>query len=176
MNAAAASSTSRFVGIEQNVIDTALENFAGTWRRFQYKGECNNAPVYDDYAHHPTEIAASIAGARELYPSKKLTVVFQPHTYSRTQELFADFVEVLKKADRVFLAPIYAARKEEGYIITSDDIAKTLQKEGIEAASVLTLDAIALEISESVTSDDVVLVMGAGDIGKVADELTKSHI
>ncbi len=172
MDAAAASSASRFIGIEQSVIDTALENFAGTWRRFQYKGECNGAPVYDDYAHHPTEIAASIAGARELYPSKKLTVVFQPHTYSRTQELFVDFVEVLQKADRVYLAPVYAARKEEGYEITSDAIVVALKKQGTEAVSVLTLDAIALQVSESVTNEDVVLVMGAGDIGKVAEKLT----
>jgi len=176
MNAAAASSASRFVGIEQNVIDLALENFAGTWRRFQYKGDCNNAPVYDDYAHHPTEIAASISGARELYPTKKLTVVFQPHTYSRTQELFTDFVEVLQKADRVFLAPIYVARKEDGYSISSDDIVGALQKEGIEAISLLTLDAIALQIRESVTADDVVLVMGAGDVGKVAEKLTEKGL
>lgn len=172
LNAAAASSAARFIGIELEVINTALENFAGTARRFEYKGDCNNAPVYDDYAHHPTEIAASIAGARELYPSKKLTVVFQPHTYSRTQELFADFVNVLSKADRVILVPIYAARKEEGYTKTSEDIVHELVSGGTDAEHFMTLNAAALSIKETVTVDDVVLVMGAGDVTQVANTLT----
>jgi UDP-N-acetylmuramate--alanine ligase len=171
LNAAAAASVALFVGIEQEVIQTALENFAGTARRFEYKGDCNNAPVYDDYAHHPTEIRASIAGARELYPDKKLTVVFQPHTYSRTQELFADFVTELTKADRALLVPIYAARKEEGYEVNSDDVAQALNEHGVDSESFMTLEACALEIKESVSKDDVVLVMGAGDVSKVASML-----
>lgn len=172
LNAAAAAKAARFVGIEQGAINEALENFAGTARRFEYKGDCNNAPVYDDYAHHPTEIAASIAGARELYPDKKLTVVFQPHTYSRTQELFDDFVKVLKKADRTILVPIYAARKEEGYTKTSEDIIFALKAAGTASEHFQTLEAAALAISESVGADDVVLVMGAGDVSKVAKILT----
>lgn len=175
LNAGSASSVARFVGIDQSVINEALENFAGTARRFEYKGDCNNAPVYDDYAHHPTEIQASIAGARELHPQKKLTVVFQPHTYSRTQELFRDFVEVLKKADRVMLVPIYAARKEEGYTVSSETLAGTLMEEGTTAQSFMTFDATALAIKESVSKDDVVLVMGAGDVGKVAELLTHTN-
>jgi UDP-N-acetylmuramate--alanine ligase len=171
LNAAAAASAARFVGIEQTIITTALENFAGTARRFEYKGDCNNAPVYDDYAHHPTEIRASIAGARELHPNKKLTIVFQPHTYSRTQELFADFVAELGKADRVLLVPIYAARKEEGYDISSSDIVQSLNEQGVDAESFMTLEACALEIKESVSKNDVVLVMGAGDVGRVASLL-----
>lgn len=173
LNAAAASAAAQFVGIEQSFINVALENFAGTARRFEYKGDCNNAPVYDDYAHHPTEIAASIAGARELYPDKKLTAVFQPHTYSRTQELFDDFVRVLGKADKAILVPIYAARKEEGYTKTSEDIVNALQAHGVVSEQYLTLEAAALAIKESVGSDDVVLVMGAGDISKVAKSLTQ---
>ena len=167
-NAAAASAVAKFVGIEDGCIYTALENFAGTARRFEYKGDCNNAPVYDDYAHHPTEIQASIAGARELYPQKKLTVVFQPHTFSRTQELFPDFVDVLKKANRVFMVPIYAAREESGYTKTSVDIVKELLAAGVEAEHCMTHAACALAVRESVTSDDVVLVMGAGDVGGIA--------
>jgi UDP-N-acetylmuramate--alanine ligase len=173
LNAAAASSASRFVGVEQGIINEALEGFAGTARRFEYKGDVNNAPVYDDYAHHPTEIAASIAGARELYPDKKLTAVFQPHTYSRTQELFDDFVRVLAKADRAILVPIYAARKEEGYTKTSEDIAEALKAQGIESLHFMTLEAASLAIKESVSEEDVVLVMGAGDISRVAFLLTK---
>lgn len=174
LNAAAAASVARFVGIEQTVITQALENFAGTARRFEYKGDCNNAPVYDDYAHHPTEIAASIAGARELYPDRKLTVVFQPHTYSRTQELFTDFVGSLEKADKAVLLPIYAARKEEGYVKTSEDIVSALQSTGVEAQYYMTFEAAALAVKETVSNSDVVLVMGAGDISKVAQLLTQN--
>jgi UDP-N-acetylmuramate--alanine ligase len=174
LNAAAAKEAARFVGIEEEVINQALQHFAGTARRFEYKGDCNNAPVYDDYAHHPTEIAASIAGARELYPHKKLTVVFQPHTYSRTQELFDDFVQVLTKADKVVLVPIYAARKEEGYTKTSEDIVTALREQKVDAAHFMTLDAAALSIQETGGVDDVVLVMGAGDVSKVAQKLTAS--
>lgn len=173
LNAAAASSVARFVGIELGVINEALENFAGTTRRFEYRGDCNGAPVYDDYAHHPTEISASIAGARELYPDKKLTIVFQPHTYSRTQELFDDFVDVLSKADRVVLVPIYAARKEEGYDIESNKIVDVLVKQGVHAEYFHTLEASALAVKESVSLEDIVVVMGAGSITKVASLLTE---
>ncbi len=171
MNAAAASSVARFLGIAQQVINSALENFAGTARRFQYKGECNGASVYDDYAHHPTEIRASIAGARELYPDKKLTVVFQPHTKSRTQELSVDFVAELSKADRIFLLPIYEARQEQGYTTSSEDIHKALVALGIESTYFLTHDACVLDVQQSVSNDDVVLVMGAGDVSYVASKL-----
>lgn len=174
LNAAAAKMAARFVGVEDAVIVQALENFAGTARRFEYKGDCNNAQVYDDYAHHPTEIAASIAGARELYPDKKLTVVFQPHTYSRTEELFADFVVALSKADKVVLVPVYAARKEEGYTKTSEDITNALKDSGIEAEHFVTLEAAALAVKESVSKDDVVVVMGAGSVSKVAELLTNA--
>jgi UDP-N-acetylmuramate--alanine ligase len=171
LNAAAATAVARFVGIELEVIQTALENFAGTTRRFEYKGDCNNAPVYDDYAHHPTEIKASIAGARELYPDKKLTVVFQPHTFSRTQELFDDFVSALALADRIVLVPVYAARAEEGYTQTSEDIKNALEASHTNVQFFQTLDAAALAISETVSKDDVVLVMGAGNVSKVATQL-----
>lgn len=176
LNAAAASAAARFVGIDDTFIRNALENFAGTARRFEYKGDCNNAPVYDDYAHHPTEIRASILGARELYPHKKLTVVFQPHTQSRTQELFSDFVTELSKADRVFLLPIYEARHEEGYTTKSTDLEKELVTNGVDALYFATYDACVITIQESVTADDVVLVMGAGDVSKVASSLCTQFV
>jgi UDP-N-acetylmuramate--alanine ligase len=173
LNAAAAKEAARFVGIEASVINDALEHFAGTARRFEYKGDCKGAPVYDDYAHHPTEIAATIAGVRELYPHKKLTAVFQPHTYSRTQELFDDFVSVLAKADSVVLLPVYAARKEEGYTKTSANIVEELEVMGVPAQHFVTLAAAALAIEEQVTPNDVVVVMGAGDVTQVASLLTR---
>jgi UDP-N-acetylmuramate--alanine ligase len=172
-NAAAASAAAAHLGIESATIKQALENFAGTWRRFEYQGDVNGAPVYDDYAHHPTEIVASVAGARELYPDKKLTVVFQSHTYSRTRELRGDFVAALSKADRVFMLPIYAARAEDRAGINTEDLVADLTKVGTEAQLFHTHAAAALEIKETVGNGDVVLIMGAGDVTQVAGELTK---
>lgn len=171
MNAAAASAAAAFLGVEPKVIKEALENFAGTWRRFEYKGKVNGAPVYDDYAHNPQKVEAAIAGAREKYPDKKLTVVFQPHTYTRTAALFADFVSSLSKADRVYLVPIYAAREKNESGVSSEQLAQALAAKGTEARFFYTLDAVALAVKELVSADDAVLVMGAGDITKVANML-----
>lgn len=173
LNAAAAKTAAKFVGVEEKYITPALDYFAGTARRFEYKGDCNNAPVYDDYAHHPTEMKASIAGARALYPEKKITVVFQPHTYSRTKELFDDFVGALVGVDRVLLVPIYAAREQNESGVTSDMLAEALQKQNVLAESFQTLEACALAVKESVNHDDVVLVMGAGDVTKIATMVTE---
>ena len=110
LNAAAALGVASVLGIDGAEARSALENFAGTWRRFEYKGTFLNEggaiPVFDDYGHHPTEVAATIAGAREQYPNRHLALVFQSHTYTRTHELFADFVTALSKADSVYMLPI----------------------------------------------------------------------
>ena len=171
-NAAAATAAAAYLDIEPNITKTALQNFAGTWRRFEYKGDINGAPVYDDYAHHPTELVAAITGARELYPEKKLTVVFQSHTYSRTRELRGDFVAALASADRVLMLPIYPARTEDQTGISAEELVDALEETGTEAKLFHTHAAAALEIKETVTSDDVVLVMGAGNVTDITKELT----
>jgi len=173
LNAAAATVAAKFIGIEEGTAKAALENFAGTWRRFEYKGEVNGAPVYDDYAHHPTEITATIDGVRELYPDKKLTIVFQSHTYTRTHELFSDFVKSLVKADRVLMLPIYSAREENVSGVSAEKLLEEIGKEGTETAFFQTMEAAALAVKESVGPDDVVVVMGAGEVTKVASLLTE---
>lgn len=174
MNAAAASAAAAFEGIERAVIDKALENYAGIWRRFEYKGEASGASVYDDYAHHPTEIKAAIAGARERHPDKKLTVVFQSHTYTRTNELFKDFVNALSKADRVIMLPIYAAREENESGVSAEQLVEAIKKEGTVAIHTDSFDKAVTLVKEHVSENDVVLVMGAGDITKVADMVVNS--
>ena len=169
LNAAAATAAAIELEVETEVAQKALENFAGIWRRFEYKGEVNGAKVYDDYSHHPTEIRASIAGARELYPERKLTVVFQPHTYTRTDSLFDDFVAALSLADKVIMVPIYAAREENVNGVSSDKIAEAL---GEKAQFFHTLEAAALEVKENSNEENIVVVMGAGDVTKIASQLT----
>lgn len=172
-NAAAALAAAAQVGIKPETAKPALADFTGTWRRFEYKGEVNGAKVYDDYGHHPTEIKATIFGARELYPNKKLTVIFQPHTYTRVAELFNDFVTALALADSVYLLPIYAAREENLSGVSHHKIALALQKQGVVATAFDSFTAVVNDIKSIVNDNDVVLVMGAGDITEVANLLTK---
>ncbi|MEX2341067.1 MAG: cyanophycin synthetase, partial [Candidatus Paceibacterota bacterium] len=173
MNAAAATAAAKFLGVEQSMITAALENFAGTWRRFEYKGDVNNAPVYDDYAHNPQKVAAAIAGVKEKFPNRKLTVVFQPHTYSRTKAFFDEFVTTLSGADRVVMVPIYAAREKDEGVVSSEQIVTALTKMNVSAEFFHTLEAAALSVKESVGVDDVVLVCGAGDVIMVSEALTQ---
>lgn len=173
-NAAAAKAAAAQIGILPTVAKEALAEFAGTWRRFEYKGEVNGAKVYDDYGHHPTEITATIRGTRELYPERKLTVIFQPHTYSRAAELFADFISALALADRVFILPIYAAREENLSGVSHHKLLEALLKKNVTAKAFETFSEVIKEVKNSVSKDDVVVVMGAGDITQVASDLTKS--
>lgn len=177
LNAAAALATAKILGVDMSEAKTALENFAGTWRRFEYKGTFINdggaIPVFDDYGHHPTEVAATIAGTREQYPNRHLTVVFQSHTYSRTHELFADFVTALAKADQVYLLPIYAAREENTFGVTSEQLAEKLVAAGTPTEVFQTHGGVAEAVKERTPQGGVVVVMGAGDVTEVATLLTK---
>jgi len=168
MNAGAARATALVLGAEKEIVQEALENFAGTARRFEYKGDVNGAKIYDDYAHHPTEISAVISGVRELYPDKKLTVVFQSHTYSRTHELFEAFAEALSKADRILMLPIYAAREENDSGVSAEKLTESIIKKGTEAEFFQTFEGVAVTVKESVGTGDVVVIMGAGDVVRVS--------
>lgn len=186
LNAAAARSAAAVVGVPEAVTSEALALFTGTWRRFEYKGEKEGMVVYDDYGHHPTEVMATIAATRELYPMLPLTIVFQPHTYTRTHELFADFVNALSKADRVILLPIYAAREENRSGVSSEKLAEALVGKGVAVEIVHDVDAAvsaiythAQPIPVSNTTPlipapaHVILTMGAGNLTtEVADNLT----
>lgn len=171
MNASAGKAVAEFIGVERDVAKTALQNFAGTWRRFEYKGELNGAKVYDDYGHHPTEIKATLQGARELYPDKKITLVFQSHTYTRTHELFDNFVEALGHADSVIVLPIYAAREENTSGVSHTKLVDALRLAGKDAVAREDFDTVVIELKGSVSQNDLVLVMGAGDVTQVASKL-----
>ncbi len=172
LNAAAAAAVAQFLKLEKTAVKTALENFAGLCRRFELKGEVNGAPVYDDYAHHPTEVSATIAGARGRHLEKKIVVVFQPHTYSRTRALEGNFVTALATADQVILLPIYAAREAIDESVGSELLTKKIIKAGTKADYADTFAAAADMIKGSVSADDVVLVMGAGNVTEVTTLLT----
>lgn len=173
LNAAAALAVATHEKLDQLASRQALSDFAGTWRRFEFKGHCQGAPVHDDYAHHPTEIAATIDGARELYPDRRLVVVFQPHTYSRTHALFDRFAKALGKADVVHLLPIYAAREENESGVSSRELAvKTLEyTSAVQHHD--SIDAVIESVRTSLTDQDALIVLGAGTVSQVATALVK---
>jgi UDP-N-acetylmuramate--alanine ligase len=192
-NAAAAGTAAAALGVSLPAINSALEHFRGTWRRFQYKGETTEgALVFDDYAHNPKKVAAAIAGAREAYPKHRIITVFQPHLYSRTKSLFNEFVEALGTADHVILLPIYAAREQFDPSISSDmlnDAINTSSKkpnsQGFSSGHFSTVCSdfsIAKEYltdilktpkikGSSPKKPNLIIVMGAGDVNALSDML-----
>ncbi len=170
MNAAAAIAAASNEGIAIEDAECALAGFVGAWRRFEFKGEVNGAKVYDDYAHHPTEIKAAITGAKELYPDRKIVTVFQSHTYTRTHELFDGFVESLSIADSVYVLPIYAAREENVSGVTHYKLAEEIAKTGTKAEAV-DFDGVEQELRDIANEDMVIITMGAGENNKISDSL-----
>jgi UDP-N-acetylmuramate--alanine ligase len=173
LNAAAALAAARRERLDLEEAKDALSHFAGTWRRFEFKGECNGALVYDDYAHHPTEIKATISAARELYPDRHLIIAFQPHTFTRTKTLFADFAKAFGLADTVVLLPIYAAREENTSGVSSRELSVKALEFSRDTRFVESIDAAEQHFRQVLTSNDVLVVMGAGDISGLASRLVK---
>jgi UDP-N-acetylmuramate--alanine ligase len=174
-DAAVALAVAKILGIDELEAKKSLAEFRGTWRRFEFKGKMRSgALVYDDYGHHPTEIAATISGAREMFPDKHITIVFQPHLFSRTKEHLKEFGEVLSKADRVILHDIYPARETFDSSISSADVMKRVSVVHKNVSHLKTFGEIEAEIKKTTTGNDVIFTMGAGDIYKVAEELIRS--
>lgn len=172
-NAAAAKAVAVTVGIDGEVVSRALAQFAGTWRRFEYRGEVHGAKVYDDYGHHPTEISATMSGVRELYPDKKIIIVFQSHTYTRTHTFFNDFIDALGRADYVCVLPIYAAREVNESGVSHEKLVAGLKSRGVDACAYDSVDAVVTDLLRTISSQDVVVTMGAGDMtSEVANRLT----
>lgn len=171
-NAKAAQAVADFLQVPKDKIQTALENFTGTWRRGEYKGKTQKGVVvYDDYAHHPAEVKAALQGFRELFTDKKLTVVFQPHLYSRTRLLLDDFADALSGFDTVIIAPIYAAREKDDGTISGNDLAKKIQEKNKNVTYIETFEAIEKELMQNAKDGDVVITIGAGDVYKIGEKL-----
>lgn len=170
LNAKAAYAVARELGVDELKIMSGLQKFEGTWRRMEHKGKtAEGALVYDDYAHHPTEVRATLQGFRAKYPNGNIRVVFQPHLYSRTKLLFNDFVQSFSDADEVIIAPIYAAREELDPSITSEILAEEISKNHHNVSAVQGFDAIANYLNNSETPNDIIVTMGAGDIYKIGE-------
>ena len=158
------------LGISKEAIISGLNKFGGADRRFQYKGQFNGVTVIDDYAHHPTEIRATLTSAAN-YPHDRLVLVFQPHTYSRTKAFLKDFAEVLSLADVVVLADIYAAREQNTYNISSKDILNLLKEKGTECYYFPSFEEIKKFLLDNCINGDLLITMGAGNVVEIGESL-----
>jgi UDP-N-acetylmuramate--alanine ligase len=158
------------MGLPWSQISAGLLAFGGADRRFQYKGTYQGATVIDDYAHHPTEITASLMAAAN-YPHQRIICVFQPHTYTRTKAFLPEFAKALSLADIVVLADIYAAREEDIYGVSSRDILKLLQEKGVESYYFPSFEEIENFLSKKCMNGDLLITMGAGDVVNIGNHL-----
>ncbi len=182
-NAVAAAALASHSGASGAAIRAGLERFFGLRRRLQLLGELRNVALLDDYAHHPTEVVASLTTLREMYPGRRIMCVFQPHQASRLARLLDDFAVSLHNADIVIVADVYRAREEAGTVASgiveelggdtsgSDALCQRLNENGCQAMRASTNREISQILKQNLRSGDVLVAMGAGDIGTVAHEL-----
>ena len=165
-NAALALAVADTVGIRVDIAEEALEKFRGSWRRMEYKGTTEKgAKVYDDYAHHPTEIRATLKAIHEEYPGKRVVAVFEPHMFSRTKVLFKEFGKAFENADKVVIAPIYAAREPDDGTMSAEILAQEVAKHHTDVRAASTLEeATSLGDKLAENENDVLVFMSAGDI------------
>lgn len=173
INALAAAAAMDACGIPMEAILSGLAHYVGAGRRMEYKGDVNGARVYDDYGHHPTEVRATLEGAKALCREGcRLICVFQPHTYSRTAALYADFLTAFDAADRVLFMDIYAAREDNIYGVSSAGLAADINQAHPDKADYCTTPHEAAEAVRSLAREgDTVVIMGAGDVIKVTARL-----
>ena len=171
-NALAAIAVGRLLELPDEVIVKGLGSFTGTDRRFQYKGEIGGVTIIDDYAHHPTEIEATLHAAKN-YPHQKLWCVFQPHTYSRTYALFDDFAKVLSVCDHVIVADIYAAREKDTGLVSSKQLAEKIASYGTDAFYLPSFMDIENYLLKNCKKNDLLITMGAGNVDSIGNELIK---
>ncbi|MDD3142260.1 MAG: UDP-N-acetylmuramate--L-alanine ligase [Lachnospiraceae bacterium] len=172
-NALSAIAIAELLKIDLATIKKGILNFTGTDRRFEYKGEVNGITIIDDYAHHPTEIKATLKAAKH-YPHRETWCVFQPHTYTRTKALFKEFVEALSHADHVVLTDIFAARETDTLGVSSEQLATAISEFGCNAYYFSTFSEIEKFLMAHCISGDLLITMGAGDVVNIGEELLNS--
>jgi UDP-N-acetylmuramate--alanine ligase len=173
MNALATMALCNWAGAPMDAVAKALESFQGARRRMEILGEAGGVTVVDDYAHHPTEIAATLKAAKARFSPKRLWVVFQPHQHSRTRFFLKDFALALAVADKIIVPDIYFVRdtENERQAVSSQDLVAEVQNRGADAIYIKDFDSIRRYLVESLGSGDVLMVMGAGDVWRLAEPL-----
>ena len=157
-------------GIKTEDIKCGLSTFKGADRRFQYKGSVSGIDIFDDYAHHPSEIRATLTAARN-HPHNRLWCIFQPHTYTRTKAFLKDFAKSLSVADKIIVTDIYAAREKDPGDISSKDLLNELLASGSDAVYISSFEDIKNFILENCINGDMLITMGAGDVVNIGEQL-----
>ena len=181
LNAAAAIAVASDEGIPDSAIINGLQEFSGVGRRFEIVGDYpvkeGTAMLVDDYGHHPTEVKATIDAVRAGWPGKRLVMVFQPHRYTRTRDLFDDFVEVLSQVDVLIVLDVYAAGEKEIEGASSTDLCSSIsQKSAVNPIHAQTLEIVPSLVADFVKADDLVLTQGAGSVTKLVAMLTDTEL
>ena len=169
-NALAVIAAARKLGISMECIQAGLSGFRGTNRRFQYKGTLNGVTIIDDYAHHPTEIRATLQAAKN-YPHKEIWCIFQPHTFTRTRAFFREFAQSLSMADHVVLADIYAARETDTLGMSSELLCEEIKSLGADCHYFPTFAEIEEFLKAHCIHGDLLITMGAGDVVNIGESL-----
>jgi len=168
------------LGVSLSDIRKHLSEFRGASRRMELLGKFHGADIYDDYAHHPTELKAAIFGLRQAYPEQKITAVFHPHTYSRTQALLEDFALSFTEADKVIILDIYGSAREKAGGVHSEDLTELINKKNIERGIkqeviyIPDLKQCEEYLRKNLERKDTLLLLGAGDVFRVGEGLVNS--
>jgi UDP-N-acetylmuramate--alanine ligase len=173
MNAGMAANLARRLGVSELAIAEALAEFKGTWRRFELRGQLYGAPVYDDYAHHPTEIMATLEATRGAYPDRRIVAVFEPHQYSRTIGLLDAFAHSFEEADEVIISSIYEVRDSQAVkdAVSAESLANTISEHHESAHFIDGYRKTAEYLNETIGEEDLVLIMGAGPVNSMINFL-----
>jgi UDP-N-acetylmuramate--alanine ligase len=171
VNSLAAFAVAEQVGISAERTKATLEHFAGVSRRFQVRGAYNGATVVDDYAHHPTEIRANLEAARRRFPNARIVALFQPHTFSRTRALMDAFANSFDAADMVLITEIFAAREQDDSGMSSKTLVERMHHSNVRYVE--TLDEALEILRKELCSGDVLITLGAGNVNRVAQDLTE---
>ena len=180
LNATAAIAVAKDQNIANHAILEALTKFEGVGRRFQHYGTFENergsVMLVDDYGHHPSEVAATIAAVREGWPDKRLVMVYQPHRYSRTRDLYEEFVKVLADVDQLLLLDVYSAGEEPIVGADSKSLCRSLRQRGKEPLHIASSSELAGVLADTLQDNDLVLTQGAGNIGQLVKKLAATNL
>ncbi len=171
-NAACALAVAERLEVDDKKAKKSLERFQGTWRRFEFKGKTRRGElIYDDYAHHPTEIRAALTAAKKMFPDRDIVAIFEPHLFSRTKALFDDFVQSFAGADRVILLPIYFAREKHDDSISSQQLGDEISQYHPKVFVARSYDHVLEYLSTTETTDAIILTLGAGTVYQIGEKL-----
>jgi UDP-N-acetylmuramate--alanine ligase len=180
LNATAAIAVACEEGVEHDAIQSALEQFEGIGRRFQHYGEfetqAGNVMLVDDYGHHPSEVAATIKAAKEGWPDKRLVMAYQPHRFTRTRDLYEEFIDVLSQVDELLLLEVYAAGEEPIVGADSKSLCRSLRQRGKEPRYIASPDELFSELANVLQNNDLVLTQGAGNIGQLVKQIAQTNL